>query len=143
MNSEARFKFEHCSTKRILFFFPLLLLFLAMHDFLMQSKTFPSYIWNSVCTILTQILRELMEVIFFDERLHRKFFTLLILYSAKTVGMPKLHKVIKNMRFDRSLLIFIFDIRCFEIKPKTCIDLDITTSVNCSHQHLYQLTIKL
>lgn len=47
------------------------------------------------------------------------------------------------MRFDVSLLIFVFDIRCFDIKPKTCIDLDITTSVNCSHQHLYQLTIKL
>ena len=91
--------------------------------FLMQSKTFPSYISeNSVCAILTQILRELMKVkFFFYKRLHRKFFTLLILYSAnKTVGMPKTTQgYIKNMRFDESLLIFVFDIRCFDIKPKT------------------------
>ena len=94
LNSEARFKFEHCSTKRILSFFPLLLLFLAMHDFLMQSKTFPSYIWNSVFAILTQILRELMEVIFFTKDCIGNFSHCWFCIVLKPLVCPKLHKVI-------------------------------------------------
>ena len=43
--------------------------------FLMQSKTFPSYISeNSVCAILTQILRELMKVIFFLQKIASEIF---------------------------------------------------------------------
>ena len=108
---EYRNAFQIQTTKRILSFFPLL--FLAMHDFLMQSKTFPSYIWNSVCTILTQILCELMEVIFFDKRLHREFFTLLILYSAKTVGMPKTTQGYKKHEVWSKLINFSFSYKMF------------------------------